>query len=345
MAEEVHFWRIVRDESGEIKTWRLVDANPPALKTWGRATIEEIRGKTTDEIFGPGATEHYRPVVEKIMAEGVHLSFDDYFPHLDKHFRFISVPLGEHFITTGMDITSIKKVELALRDSEARFRLAIEHSQLMAWQCDTQMRFIWVYNSHFGVPDNDMIGKTFAELGIGESMKEFIAQSQEVLAEGAGVRRVISQVLPDGQEEHFDQQVEPVRDAQGIITGLVGISLNVTDRVRAEQLVHRSEEGYRLMIEHSTEPMLLVDESGRIDCISGKGARLLGFDQADLVDTCVDRFLDWSAKLDLLMRVQDFRKHAPMPARGVLRIRQGNGGWCWIDLHAGVVNYGQRRAK
>ena len=115
MTEEVHFWKLVRDEQGRITTWRLVDANPPTLKTWGRSTIEEIRGKTTDEIFGPGATEHYRPVVEKIMTEGVPHSFEDYFPNLDKHFRFTSVPLGEYFITTGADITAIKKAQEALR--------------------------------------------------------------------------------------------------------------------------------------------------------------------------------------------------------------------------------------
>ena len=115
MTEEVHFWEIVRNENGGIKTWRLVDANPPTLKTWGRRTVEEIRGKTTDEIFGNGATAHYMPVVEKIMTEGVPHSFEDYFPNLDKHFRFTSVPLGDYFITTGADITAIKKAHEELR--------------------------------------------------------------------------------------------------------------------------------------------------------------------------------------------------------------------------------------
>ena len=123
MTEEVHFWKLVRDEHGRIKTWRLVDANPPTLKTWGR-TLDEIRGKTTDEIFGPGATEHYLPVVQKIMAEGSPYFFEDYFPHLDRHFRFASVPVGDCFITTGADITSIKKAELALCESEERLASA-----------------------------------------------------------------------------------------------------------------------------------------------------------------------------------------------------------------------------
>jgi hypothetical protein len=77
----------------------------------GFSSVDDIRGKTADEIFGPGATEHYMPVVQKIMSEGVSHSYEDYFPNMDRHFRFTSVPLGDHFMTTGADITEIKKAE------------------------------------------------------------------------------------------------------------------------------------------------------------------------------------------------------------------------------------------
>ncbi|WP_170164838.1 PAS domain S-box protein [Thiocapsa rosea] len=133
MAEEVHFWQVVRDDSGAIETWRLIDVNPPALASWGRPTAEEIRGKTTDEIFGPGATAHHLPVVRQIMRDGVPHSFEDYFPHLDKYFRLTSVPLGEQFITTGADITAIKRAERALLHSrEGLSRLAEASLAVMA---------------------------------------------------------------------------------------------------------------------------------------------------------------------------------------------------------------------
>ena len=133
MTEEVHFWELVRDEEGRIKTWRLVDANPPTLKSWGR-TLEEIKGKTTDEIFGSGAKDHYMSVVQKIMDEGVPHSFEDYFPNLDKYFRFTSIPLGEYFITTGADITILKRAEdlLKLRVEEQTAELRDAYAKLQA---------------------------------------------------------------------------------------------------------------------------------------------------------------------------------------------------------------------
>jgi PAS domain S-box-containing protein len=131
MAEEVHFWKLERDAEGRIKTWRLVDVNPPALKTWGRQNVEDIRGKTTDEIFGPGSTEHFMPVVQKIMTEGIPYSYEDYFPNLDKYFRFTSVPMGDYFITTGADITKIKQSEESL--SHYAEELASSNQELEAF--------------------------------------------------------------------------------------------------------------------------------------------------------------------------------------------------------------------
>jgi PAS domain S-box-containing protein len=125
MAEEVHFWKLVHDEEGRINTWKLVDANPPTLKVWGKA-LEEIKGKTTDEIFGPGATNHYMPVVRKIMTEGTPHSFEDYFPNLNRHFRFTSVPLDDHFIITGADITRIKQAEEVLRKAHDELELRVQ---------------------------------------------------------------------------------------------------------------------------------------------------------------------------------------------------------------------------
>jgi PAS domain S-box-containing protein len=122
ITEEIHFWKLIRDEEGNIKTWELVDANPPTLKTWGVDSVDKIIGKTTDQIFGPNSTEHYMPVVLKVFKDGIPYSYEDYFPNLKRYFRFTTVPLGDYFITTGSDITDLKKMQ----DDSERIRAELQ---------------------------------------------------------------------------------------------------------------------------------------------------------------------------------------------------------------------------
>jgi PAS domain S-box-containing protein len=131
MMEEVHFWKLVRGSDGCITTWRLVDVNPPALKAWNR-TLDQVKDKTPDEIFGPGSTDHSMPVVKKIFTEGVPCSYEDSFPNLDRHYQFTSVPLGDHFITTGADVTPLRNAndELERRVKERTMELEQRTQQL-----------------------------------------------------------------------------------------------------------------------------------------------------------------------------------------------------------------------
>ena len=132
MQEEVHFWKIVHDDQGNILTWRLVDANPPTLRTWGRE-LDEIVGLTTDEIFGPGSTGHYMAIVQKVMKENAPYSYEDYFPNLNKYFSFTTIPFGEYFITTGVDISDIRIAQRGLEEHARKLERSNAELQQFAY--------------------------------------------------------------------------------------------------------------------------------------------------------------------------------------------------------------------
>ena len=190
-----------------------------------------------------------------------------------------------------------------------------------------------------------MLGKTPAEL-LGEKQARDATQIRlEAFAAGSPIRKMIRFVDAKGQERFFDQRVEPVRDGGGAVTGLLGVSLDVTERVLAQRRLQNSEEAYRTMVSRSVEPMVLLDSSATMLCLSPRAADLLGYTVAELEGTSALRLVDTADKLSLVMHYQDMLKHAPLPATATFRASRKGGDYIWISVTATFENYGQLSEK
>ncbi len=113
IIDEIHYWKVIKDKNGEIKTWELVDANPSALKAWKKSK-EQVIGKTVNEIFDNDTQKLFMPIVKKIFKTGKVYSWETFSPATKQYLSMDSIPLGEFFISTGRDITIRKKEEQEL---------------------------------------------------------------------------------------------------------------------------------------------------------------------------------------------------------------------------------------
>lgn len=130
MLHEVHLWELVRDDSGKIETWRLIDLNSAAEKSWGK-NRDEVIGKTAEEIFSPAARDLFMPIVTKIFSEGAPYMWESYFPDLDQYLQMNSVPWGEYFISTGMDITESKNMQLKIIEEKERAEALVQEKEIL----------------------------------------------------------------------------------------------------------------------------------------------------------------------------------------------------------------------
>jgi two-component system sensor histidine kinase UhpB len=73
----------------------------------------------------------------------------------------------------------------------------------------------------------------------------------------------------------FSARVEPLRDCQGRICGVVGVAFDVTDRRRADDALRESETRLRAIIDTEPECVKLVDQDGRLLEMNAAGLAMI----------------------------------------------------------------------
>ncbi len=238
-----------------------------------------------------------------------------------------------------------REAEESLRLNEERFRLVIEHTDLTAWECDRDLRLTWIFNPRPGLHTQELLGKTADELMGVEGAAEIAALRREVLASGLPIRRTVRCCFPGGQEVFLDQIVKPRRDAGGEVVGLLGMSLDVTDRIRAQQRLRASLENLRMVVRHSDEPLMVVDRQGVVESVSERGERLLGYVDGGLLGRNVASMVLFDSRVEMMLRLEDLHKHAPRPAAAALRVRGQSGAVEWMSVEVSLTHAGTESEK
>jgi two-component sensor histidine kinase/PAS domain-containing protein len=116
MAEGVALHRLIYDKTGKTIDYRILNANHSYEKHTG-ISVEQARGFLASELYGttnPPYLEEYT----RVAHSGEPLSFQTYFPPLEKHFFISVIPHGRgQFATIFMDITERKKAEEKIKAS------------------------------------------------------------------------------------------------------------------------------------------------------------------------------------------------------------------------------------
>jgi PAS domain S-box-containing protein/putative nucleotidyltransferase with HDIG domain len=147
------------------------------------------------------------------------------------------------------DITARKRVEEALRESEARFRIALENSPIVVFNQDLELRYTWIYNPHPEFDSQTILGKTDAELLLADDAARLIEIKRRVLETGVTARAEVRTTI-GGQVFFYDLTVEPLRDPSGNIIGVTCASLDITARKQGEAALRESETKFRTLITH-----------------------------------------------------------------------------------------------
>jgi diguanylate cyclase (GGDEF)-like protein/PAS domain S-box-containing protein len=144
--------------------------------------------------------------------------------------------------------------ELGLRESEARFRRLTELSSDWYWEQDENLRFTWMSGgvlTKLGWDPDLFIGKSRWDFPI-VAADDALARHKALLAEHKEFHDfVYGRRNSDGTLSYVSASGMPLYDDKGNFRGYRGIGKDVTERVRKEAQILRSQEQLRLALEAS----------------------------------------------------------------------------------------------
>jgi PAS domain S-box-containing protein len=172
------------------------------------------------------------------------------------------------------DITERKRTEGALRASEERFRLALRNAPVSIAAQDQTLRYVWAYNQRSATPE-EIVGHVDEELFTPEEAARLTAIKRRVLGEGAIVREQLWLDRPIGRM-FVDVLWEPIHDAHGAICGVSTVTLDLTPTKLAEEAHLRSEHQLRVLIDHLSAGVALIDARGAFTLSNARFREMFG---------------------------------------------------------------------
>jgi PAS domain S-box-containing protein len=112
-----------------------------------------------------------------------------------------------------------------------------------------------------GRPADEIVGRTDADLFPPEEARAFLEADRRVIESGQ-VEMIEGEALKDGERRAFLATKGPIRDASGRVTGVFGISRDVTERHRMEQAIRERERRFRSLTQLAPVGIFLTDAEG-----------------------------------------------------------------------------------
>jgi two-component system cell cycle sensor histidine kinase/response regulator CckA len=134
-------------------------------------------------------------------------------------------------IVSAQDITERTRVEEALRDSEARLRTVIDHSPVVLFALDRSgvIRFSGGQGlTRLGLGPGERVGRSVRDL-----LQRDAPHAMSFFERGLGGEEVTW--VGSLGEATFECRLTPVRDARGVLTGVIGLAIDVTERLQGEE--------------------------------------------------------------------------------------------------------------
>lgn len=170
----------------------------------------------------------------------------------------IAVENARLFDTAQRELAERRLAEIALRESEERYRTIVTGADVVSFMLDQKGVFTLSE------------GKGLAQLGLKPGQMVGVS-ALEMYRDYPSITNSIKRALRGEMvksEDHimgitFDTTYAPFFDENGKVQGVIGVALNITERIKSEEQLRESERSYRGLFNSVAEAIYIQDREGR----------------------------------------------------------------------------------
>nr|MEC9421693.1 PAS domain-containing protein [Pseudomonadota bacterium] len=214
---------------------------------------DEVIGCTDQDLLPEETAAELEPVKRQVLETGETAS--TYFALDSEETGTISLDLIVHptrdssgnidgVLCTAIDMTekNLYEIRLAslasqLAEANRRFEKALDGSLTTVFEQDLDLKYIHVVNPSPGFKPDFFIGKSDDELFPEEDQLKLIPVKKKVLETGESAVIEFDMDM-NGVNRSYNMRMEPSRDKEGRIAGLIGISIDLTHKRENERQMH-----------------------------------------------------------------------------------------------------------
>ena len=260
-------------------------------------SLEDHLGKRDEDLHPPEVTHTYLPLLERAIATRsvqtgectIVLPDRDPFTIIVKYAPLLdSDGTVQQVVALTYDITERKRAELALQESEARFRqIAATISQLFLIRDAISGQFLYIspaYETIWGRSCESLYQnpESWLEAIYPEDLP-LVQQSLRQQFHGQPARREYRIQRPDGSLRWIQAMISPVQDAQGRVVRYAGSAEDITERKQAELALQTTTRQLQTFLDNAPVIISRFDADGRYLQVNPAFAALLGRSEADIV--------------------------------------------------------------
>lgn len=199
---------------------------------------------------------------------------------------------GIAIVCIAKDITQRKRSEQELRESEKRYRLLAENVTDVIWIMDAGMRFTFISPSVMrlrGFTPEEAMTHNLERSLTPASFQTMIS----VLAEEIGKKIIVGNefqsrtveleyLRKDGATVSTEVRLTFVRDAEGHLVEIVGVTRDISERRKTEQALLETERTYLDFIKDAPYPIITFNRLGYVEFMNPAAELVLGYNTNEL---------------------------------------------------------------